>query len=70
MTGYLVVVKMDEPIRGNVPVKPWIVKNKNGVRVVMCPYCGRLSAYPYDECICGNEVAMPDKPESVKKEWW
>jgi len=70
MTGYLGVAKMDEPVRGYNPIKPWIVKMIKGVRVVICPYCGRHEAYPHDECTCGNEVAMPDEEKSVKKEWW
>lgn len=57
MIGYLEGVKMDEPVRNNVPVKPWIVRMIKGVRTVICPYCGRHGVYPRDECICGNEVA-------------
>lgn len=57
-----------EPVRGNVPIKPWIVKMEKGVKIVICPYCGRHESYPHDECTCGNKVAMPK--DSVKREWW
>lgn len=41
---------------------------EKGVKIVMCPYCGRHEAYPHEECTCGHIVAMPK--ESIKKEWW
>ena len=50
--------------------KPWIVKMEKGVRIVICPYCGRHESYPYDECICGNKVTTPKESEVVKKDWW
>lgn len=50
--------------------KAWIIKMVKGVKIVICPYCGRHEAYPHDECICGNSVAMPVEKEPVKKEWW
>lgn len=51
-------------------IKPWVVKMEKGVRIVICPYCGRHEAYPHDQCICGHMVAMPKEQEVVKKEWW
>lgn len=51
--------------------KPWIVKTKNGVRFVVCPYCNVKKDFPYERCDnCHNEIGFPEEQVIVKKEWW
>lgn len=51
-------------------VKSWIVQDKNGEIVVVCPYCKKSMMYPDNQCEnCGHEVAMPKK-KPKEKAWW
>jgi uncharacterized protein YbaR (Trm112 family) len=50
-------------------IKSWIIQIKNGITVVVCPYCKHQMMYPDEKCEqCDKIVAMPKK--SAKKEWW
>jgi uncharacterized C2H2 Zn-finger protein len=50
-------------------IKSWIVEERGGSVIVVCPYCKHWMKDPAEKCErCGQIVEMPKK--QAKKEWW
>jgi len=49
----------------------WILKVKNGVKIVICPECGYKADYPDTYCNrCNQKLDAPDETVMIKKKWW
>jgi RNase P subunit RPR2 len=52
--------------------KRWrIDKNKDDMRMVVCPYCDHRDVFPYPECPhCREIILSPEESEIKKVVWW